>query len=101
MIRPNDTLAGCTKTVLFALSLAASAPSALAVPFLTDPGVGTLQQVAQDSVMLDRVDGLTFDVFGNLYAALEIEGSSGKVVYIDHTDGSITSLITGISRAVP
>ena len=63
------------------------------------PGVnGSLELVAQDAA-LDLVDGLAFDAFGNLFAALEIRGSSGGVVWIDKATGDVATLVTGISRA--
>ena len=57
-------------TTLLALMLSglcASQP-AQSTPIIADPGLGSLQLLAHDSVDLNRVDGLTFDRFGNLFA---------------------------------
>ncbi len=73
----------------------------LAQPVLDVVGIGTLEMVAdeKETDVLDEVDGLAFDQFGNLFAALEITGSDGGVVYIDKDTGAVTPLVTGISRA--
>ncbi len=72
---------------------------AKAAPFLTDPFSSDLDLVVTDSANLNLVDGLTFDAFGNLYAALEITGAAGGVTHIDTTTGTATQLISGLSRA--
>jgi hypothetical protein len=76
--------------------------SARAAPALYDPTIGVLELVtptaaAQQS--LNVIDGLAFDNYGNLFGVREITGSSGGVVYIDKATGSVTTLVTGISRA--
>ena len=73
-----------------------------AAPVLMDPAVGTLELVTPDvaqQAMLNRIDGLAFDGFGNLVGALEIFGSEGAVVYIDKATGDVANLVEGISRA--
>ena len=73
-----------------------------AAPVLMDPAVGTLELVtpnAGQQAMLNLVDGLALDGFGNLFGALEIFGSSGGVVYIDKATGDVTNLVSGLSRA--
>ena len=68
-------------------------------PFLSDPSLGVLELVAGKISDLNEIDGLAFDSFGNLFGALEINGSGGGVVYIDTTTGLVTTLINNISRA--
>ena len=62
--------------------------------------LGALTLLAHDTVDLNRVDGLTVDRFGNLFAALEVVGNGG-VSYIDTRPGpgygDITRLLSGIS----
>ena len=68
-------------------------------PFLTDPSLGILEAVAEEDPGLVEIDGLAFDSFGNLFGALEIDGSSGGVVYIDTSTGVVTNLVSNIPRA--
>jgi sugar lactone lactonase YvrE len=68
------------------------------VPFLTDTSVGTLELVVQDATNLIEPEGLAFDAFGNLFVTREETGSSGGVSYVNKT-GTITNLVSGISRA--
>ena len=66
-----------------ALSMCAAPLIAKAAPQLVDPSAGTLELVTPslpDRANLDRIDGLAFDSFGNLFGALEISGSLGGVV---------------------
>lgn len=72
--------------------------SSHAAPSLSDPGVGTLSLVASGA-SLARVDGLAFDAHGNLFAALEVVGSGGGVVYVNKTTGSVSGLLAAISGA--
>jgi sugar lactone lactonase YvrE len=83
--------------VLLAL-LFIAAPPAFAVPFLSDTSVGTLELVVQDATNLIEPEGLAFDAFGNLFVTREETGSSGGVSYVNKT-GTITNLVSGISRA--
>jgi hypothetical protein len=53
----------------------------------------------ETAVQLDLVDGLAFDPFGNLVAALEIPGLRGGLVLVDVETGEVTDLGGGISRA--
>ncbi|MCB1865702.1 MAG: hypothetical protein KDG50_09750 [Chromatiales bacterium] len=81
--------------LVFALAALISA-SSRAVPMLADTALGTLELVAHDPLNLLRVDGLTFDSHGNLFAALEVIGNGG-VSYIDKTTGTVVRLISNIS----
>jgi sugar lactone lactonase YvrE len=60
---------------------------------------GVLTLVAQDSVNLLEVDGLAFNSGGRLFAALEINGPTGGLVYIDKSDGDVVRLLSDIPRA--
>jgi sugar lactone lactonase YvrE len=71
----------------------------LAEPVLLDPGIGILTVLADDSVALEQVDGLAFDAFDNLFAALEIDSAQGGIAYIDKLTGEVTRLVSGIVRA--
>ncbi|MGJ8695349.1 MAG: PEP-CTERM sorting domain-containing protein [Verrucomicrobiaceae bacterium] len=66
---------------------------------LVIPGSGNLSVLADTTSQLDLIDGLAFDVNGNLFGALEIDSSSGGVVVIDKVTGQVTSLVDGIPRA--
>ncbi len=76
------------------LILAATAMAAPAMPTLFLSGLGTLTVVAHDAASLDRVDGLTFDQFGNLFATREYV-STGALATINKTTGSVTTLLSG------
>ena len=84
-----------------ALGLLAAAGPGRAAPELTDPEAGLLELVTppETAAQLDRVDGLAFDPFGNLFAALEIPGPRGGLVLVDVETGEVTDLGGGISRA--
>ena len=85
-----------------ALSMAAAPLSARAGPQLDDPSAGTLELVTLslgDRWKLDKIDGLAFDSFGNLFGALEVPGLLGGVVHIDKFTGEVTRLAFGIPRA--
>ena len=71
---------------------------ALAAPSLFDPGLSELKLVASGSA-LSRVDGLAFDPAGNLFAALEVVGSGGGIVYVNKASGSVSALLAPISGA--
>jgi len=66
-------------------------------PILVDPALGSLDRLVQDLTNLPRVDGLAFDGFGNLFAALEVVGSDGGLSWVDTGTGVATRLISGIS----
>ena len=68
-------------------------------PFLSDPSVGVFELVAEQDLDLVEIDGLAFDNFGNLFGALEIDGSAGGVAYIDPDTGTVTTLVSNIPRA--
>ena len=68
-------------------------------PFLSDPSLGILEMVAEEDSGLVEIDGLAFDNFGNLFGALEINGASGGVVYIDTSTGVVTNLVSNLPRA--
>jgi sugar lactone lactonase YvrE len=73
-----------------------------AAPSLSNPSRGRLELVtalASQQQMLDEIDGLAFDSFGNLFGVLEIDGNAGGVVSIDKVTGAVTTLVTGISTA--
>lgn len=73
------------------------ARATVAAPILVDPALGSLDRLVQDSSNLPRVDGLAFDGFGNLFAALEVVGSDGGLSWVDTSSGVATRLISGIS----
>ena len=81
-----------------ALLAAGSAPAA---PELADPGAGLLELVTPPATAprLELVDGLAFDRFGHLFAALEIAGPFGGLALIDPDTGEVTPFAGGISRA--
>jgi len=85
--------------IVIALVAWAQALPGAGAPVLTDPGIGQLSLIASDSNTLPRVDGLAFDSYGNLFAALEVEGSGGGVIYVDKSTGSVSSLLAQISGA--
>lgn len=88
--------------LIAALSICAAPGIAAAAPQLSDPSVGSLELVtlsAEDRAKLNRIDGLAFDSFGNLFGAVENSGVQGGVVYIDKFTGAVTRLVFGISRA--
>ncbi len=86
-------------SLLAGLCMVAAPLSASAAPELVDPSAGTLELVTPRLPQLDKIDGLAFDSFGNLFGALEIRGLLGGVVYIDKFTGEVTRLAFGISRA--
>ena len=67
-----------------------------AQPMLVDPAVGHLELVSSSPV-LERVDGLAFDAYGNLFAALETAKPNGGVVYVDKATGAVTDIAIGIT----
>ena len=88
--------------LMAALSIPAAPWIAAAAPQLSDASVGSLELVtlsAEDRAKLNRIDGLAFDSFGNLFGAVENSGVQGGVVYIDKFTGAVTRLVFGISRA--
>lgn len=92
---------GHGRRLIFAAALAAATGvfvPALAAPSLFDAGLGELKLVASGSA-LSRVDGLAFDPAGNLFAALEVVGSGGGIVYVDKASGNVSGLLAPISGA--
>ncbi len=89
------------RLLVAALGLFASAGPGWAAPGLADPEAGLLELVTppETAAQLDLVDGLAFDPFGNLFAALEIPGPRGGLVLVDPETGRVTGLGGGISRA--
>lgn len=83
--------------VMMLLAIGAGSSLSHAAPSLANPSVGELELVG--STGLPRVDGLAFDKFGNLFAALEVVGSGGAVVYVNKMTGSASSLLAAISGA--
>ena len=83
------------------LGLLAAAGPGRAAPELTDPEAGLLELVTPPgtTAQLDLVDGLAFDRFGHLFAALEIAGAAGGVALVDPGTGEVTPFAAGISRA--
>jgi sugar lactone lactonase YvrE len=83
-----------------ALGILPAAPVA-AEPELVEPESGLLELVtpAETAGRLDRVDGLAFDRFGHLFAALEIAGVAGGLALVDPGTGEVTRFAGGISRA--
>jgi sugar lactone lactonase YvrE len=72
-----------------------------AAPALVDPDAGLLELVTppETAARLDLVDGLAFDRFGNLFAALEIPGPFGGLALVAPDTGEVTPFAGGISRA--
>ena len=93
-------LAMRTLCLVAALGILPAAP-ARAEPELVDPEAGLLELVTppETAARLDRVDGLAFDRFGHLFAALEIAGAAGGLVLVDPGTGEVTPFAGGISRA--
>ncbi|MCB1874521.1 MAG: hypothetical protein KDH88_00945 [Chromatiales bacterium] len=69
----------------------------LAAPVLVNPALGSLSLLTHDTTALRRVDGLTFDAHGNLFAALEVTNSNGGIAYVDIDTGAVTQIVTGVS----
>ena len=90
-----------SRTLVFLIVGCAGTAILQAAPILVSPTFGTLELVTPpaSAAALDKVDGLAFDVYGNLFATREITGDAGGVVFIDKSTGAVTSLVTGISRA--
>jgi sugar lactone lactonase YvrE len=88
--------------VLAALGGAVLPLCAYADPVLLDPAGGVLELVtpaSSEQAKLNQVDDLLFDPYGNLLATREISGANGAVVAIDIATGTVSVLVTGISRA--
>lgn len=90
-----------SRTLVFLIVGSAGTAILQAAPILVSPTLGTLELVTPpaSAAALDKVDGLAFDVYGNLFATREITGDAGGVVFIDKSTGAVTSLVTGINRA--
>jgi sugar lactone lactonase YvrE len=83
-----------------ALGSLPAAPAA-AAPGLVDPDVGLLELVTppETAARLNLVDGLAFDRFGNLFAALEIPGPFGGLALVAPDTGEVAPFAGGIGRA--
>jgi sugar lactone lactonase YvrE len=95
-------LFACLHAIAVGIACIIVSRCAVAVPTLSSPELGTLELVTplpEVQLLLDEVDGLTFDRYGNLIAALEIQGELGGVAAIDKVTGAATVLVRGISRA--
>lgn len=73
----------------FAVAVFLASPGASAAPVLADSSLGSLTPVIQASSALPRIDGLTFDSSGRLFAALETLDSRSGVVFLDKTSGAV------------
>jgi sugar lactone lactonase YvrE len=60
---------------------------------------GVIERVVVDPINLQRIDGLAFDRFGNLFGALEVVSGEGGLVYIDKATGAVRSIALGIPGA--
>jgi DNA-binding beta-propeller fold protein YncE len=85
--------------LLLQAALCVSALPAVSAPSLFDPAIGNLTLVTSVPGALSRVDGLAFDPSGNLFAALEVVGNGGGIVYVDKNSGSVSGLLAAISGA--
>lgn len=60
---------------------------------------GVIERLVVDPVGLQRIDGLAFDAFGNLFGVLEVVSGDGGLVYIDKVTGAVRSIALGIPGA--